>query len=100
MLMEYPMIDTRLVIAVIATALLTATTIAIVDRPALAQAPRTAICTAAIKPEKVPAVVNVARQSDLFVSPMADWMNQQLAEGRTQFVMTPADSVGMALCAW
>lgn len=45
-------------------------------------------------------MVNVARQSDLFVSPMADWMNQQLAAGRTQFVMTPADSVGMALCAW
>jgi len=55
-----------------------------VTRSARAQTPSRAVCT------------DVSNFADLTrgIAPLQNWMNQQIAAGRTHFVMT------VALCAW
>lgn len=69
--------------------------------PARAEGARTAVCTGAVKPDKLPAAYSGVPQQAL--DAQAGWMTEQIAQGRTNFTLSPAYSASMqllVLCAW
>ncbi|MFZ5476696.1 MAG: hypothetical protein ACOZNI_07975 [Myxococcota bacterium] len=70
--------------------------------PARAQAPRQAVCTTGVKPEKLPAAYSgVPAQS---LEAQAGWISEQIAQGRTNFTLSPVFTgqypQPIVICAW
>ncbi len=96
------MTNIRLFAAIAVSVVLTALVMGAITRPAHAGTPGNAVCTAPFKGTAAAMKTHPEAGSNvnaLSLALMQDWMNEQLAAGRTQFAPAPGDG-GSGICAW